>query len=53
MAVGVFLDLKKTFDTVAHTILLRKLQLYGIRGNIHAWLYSYPNNRSQFVYYND
>ena len=53
IVVGVFLDFKKAFDTVDHTILLRKLQLYGIRGNIHAWLYSYLNNRSQFVHYND
>ena len=53
IVVGVFLDLKKAFDTVDHTILSRKLQLYGIRGNIHAWLDSYLNNRSQFVHYND
>ena len=40
MVVGVFLDFKKAFDTVDHKILLRKLQLYGIGGNIHDWLYS-------------
>ena len=35
------------------TILLRKLESYGIRGNVHDWLSSYLNNRSQCVHYND
>ena len=29
---GIYIDLKKAFDTVEHKILLYKLQYYGIRG---------------------
>ena len=51
-AVGVFLDLRKAFDTVDHHLLLMKLQKYGIRGVGLSWLSSYLENRSQYVQIN-
>ena len=47
--VGIFLDLKKTFNTVDHKILVDKLFKYGIRGNILNWFKSYLSNRKQYV----
>ena len=38
---AIFLDLAKAFDSVNHTILIRKLNKYGIRGNALDILISY------------
>ena len=54
MANGVlFLDLKKAFDTVDHSILLQKLYQYGIKGTPLKLLASYLNNRKQVCVINN
>src|ERR1700743_1447776 len=50
---GVFLDLKKAFDTVDIDILLYKLHYYGIRGHILEWFKSYLLHRNQYTSIND
>ena len=37
---GVFIDLKKPFNTVDHNILLHKLDHYGFPGVINKWFLS-------------
>ncbi len=47
--IGIFLDLKKAFDTVPHNILLLKLEKMGITGTELLWFSNYLSNRKQRV----
>ena len=46
---AIFCDLSKAFDVISHDIILKKLNTYGIRGNVNNWFRSYLSDRKQFV----
>ena len=43
-----FIDLRKAFDTVDHSLLCGKLERYGVRNNELRWFVSYLAGRKQF-----
>ena len=47
IAIAVFLDLQKAFDTINHNILIKKLDLYGLQKPALNLLGSYLENRFQ------
>ena len=42
---GVFIVLSKAFDTVDNSMLLKKLELYGVTDRNHSWFKNYLSNR--------
>ena len=45
----IFLDIQKSFDSVSHQKLVKKLEYCGIRGIANSLICSYLRNRKQYV----
>ena len=43
------MDLRKAFDTIDHSILLRELHFLEIKGKERNWFENYPSGRTQVV----
>ena len=50
---SVFVDLRKAFDSVNHSMVINKLNSLGVRGKVADWFSSYLTNRYQQVHYSD
>ena len=48
---SVFLDITKTLDTIDHSLLLNKLEIFGFRCHFKNLIQSYLNNRQQYVFF--
>ena len=42
---ALFLDMSKAFESINHQTLFKKLEFYGIRGNVLSWFKSYLLDR--------
>ena len=44
-----YLDFAKAFDSVDHTVLIKKLKRYGVKGRLLEWFIDYLDSRRQRV----
>ena len=49
MVGALFIDYRKAFDLVDHSILLKKLSLYRCNSTVLNWFKSYLSNRQQTI----
>ena len=47
--INVFIDFPKAFDAAYQETLLKRIQLYGVQGNLFKWFESYLSNRKQYI----
>ena len=50
---GVFIYLLKAFDTVSHSLIVKKIEIYGIQGKKFERMKSYLRNRKQYIQVED
>ena len=47
--ISVFLNFPKAFDTIDHSILLKKIEYCGMRGQMLEWCKTFLSDRCQYV----